>query len=98
MDKMARLQRTAAVLMVSPAEEDQPMLWRSDGGCRLRRFREAAGIALLIAGMVGMVLPALPGTPLLLAGVAVLGPSHPRVRSWMSRLERWRGFLRREKT
>lgn len=98
MDKMARLQRTPAVLIVNPAEEDHHMLWRSDGGGPLKRFREAAGFALLIAGLLGLLLPVMPGTPLLIAGVALLGPSHPRVRRWMKRFEHWRGLLRRKKT
>ena len=64
----------------------------------MKRLREAAGFALLIAGLLGLLLPVMPGTPLLIAGVALLGPNHPRVAPWLKRLEHWRGLLRRKKT
>ena len=74
------------------------MLWRSDGGGPLTRLRELTGLGLLIAGLLGLLLPVMPGTPLLIAGVALLGPSHPRVRPWMKRFEHWGNSLRRKKT
>jgi len=57
----------------------------------MTRLREAAGLALLVAGLLGMVLPLIPGAPLLLAGVAVLGANHPIVQPWIERVRKWRG-------
>lgn len=56
-------------------------------------MRNVAGISLLVAGGLGCVLPVIPGIPLLLAGVATLGPHHPIVRSgrgWLARRGWWR--------
>lgn len=64
----------------------------------MTRLREATGFALLIAGLLGMLLPLIPGTPLLLAGVAILGTSHPRIQPWITRIDCWRSLLRRKKT
>lgn len=50
--------------------------------------RPLLGIATLILGAVGIVIPILPGIPLLLAGVALLGQNHPIVRvctAWIGR-------------
>ena len=55
-----------------------------------RRVRVAAGLALLGIGAVGTLLPALPGIPLMVAGMAVLGPDHPWSRAITNRLRRWR--------
>jgi len=63
----------------------------------MTRFREVAGFALLMAGLLGLLLPIIPGVPLLLAGVAILGVDHPKIQPWIARLKRWRGSLRRGK-
>jgi hypothetical protein len=50
------------------------------------RLRPAFGIALLVVGAIGVVVPIIPGVPLLMAGASVLGPDHPVVRvctGWM---------------
>jgi uncharacterized membrane protein YbaN (DUF454 family) len=62
----------------------------------MTRLREATGFALLIAGFLGMLLPVMPGTPLLIAGIAVLGTKHPRIQPWITRLDRWRGSLKKK--
>lgn len=64
----------------------------------MTRLREATGFALLIAGLLGTLLPIIPGTPLIAAGIAVLGTKHPRVQRWITRLQHWRGLLRRKET
>lgn len=64
----------------------------------MTRLREVTGFALLILGLLGMLLPLLPGVPLVLAGVAILGSKHPRIQPWIERIERWRSSLRRKKT
>jgi uncharacterized membrane protein YbaN (DUF454 family) len=55
----------------------------------VEKIREAVGLALLSVGLIGFVLPVLPGIPFLLAAVAVLGPSHPKMRPWLSRIRQW---------
>ncbi len=51
-------------------------------------MRNVAGIALLVAGAIGLLLPIVPGVPLLIAGAAVLGRQHPIVRAGRAWLER----------
>jgi hypothetical protein len=64
----------------------------------MTKLREATGFALVIAGLFGMLMPLIPGVPLLLAGVAVLGTNHPSIQPWIARFQRWRCSLRREET
>ena len=64
----------------------------------MKPIRQAAGFVLLLAGLLGVLLPVMPGIPLLLAGVALLGPNHPRLAPWLKRFEHWRGLLTRKKT
>jgi hypothetical protein len=59
-------------------------------GSQLSSGRQVFGWALLIAGAVGLLLPVVPGLPLLIAGAAVLGPEHPVVRTWKARIDGWR--------
>ena len=56
--------------------------------------RVGAGVALIVLGIVGTILPIIPGIPLLLAGVAIIGFEHPLVLPLTSVLRRWR-LLRR---
>ena len=44
--------------------------------------RTAFGYTLLVAGVAGVLLPIIPGTPFLIAAVAVLGSDHPVIRPW----------------
>jgi len=53
-------------------------------------LKMAAGIALLIVGVAGLVLPLIPGVPLLIAGAAILGPRHPIIRPFSVRWRWWR--------
>lgn len=53
-------------------------------------IRVIAGMLLIGLGLVGTVLPVIPGIPLLLAGVALLGTNHPWVRPFVARLRLWR--------
>jgi uncharacterized membrane protein YbaN (DUF454 family) len=70
------------------------------------RLREISGFALLIAGLVGCLIPLIPGSPMVIAGAALLGADHPRIRPSIRRLEqwsdllesKWRMLLRRSKT
>ncbi len=56
------------------------------------KFREAGGIALVLAGLAGLVLPVIPGFVLIAAGVAVLGADHALVRplrAWLQKRRLW---------
>lgn len=51
--------------------------------------RTILGYALLAAGIAGVLLPVIPGTPFLIAAVAVLGSDHRVIRPWKERIRRW---------
>ena len=57
-------------------------------------LRSIGGVLLVVVGLLGLVFPVIPGVPLLVAGVAVLGPQHPVVRpvvGWFRQIRRgWR--------
>jgi uncharacterized membrane protein YbaN (DUF454 family) len=63
-----------------------------------RQVRAIGGILLLGLGLLGLVIPVIPGVPLLLAGVALIGKDHPLVRPVVGKLRqlraRWRRFRR----
>jgi uncharacterized membrane protein YbaN (DUF454 family) len=63
--------------------------------------RSVGGVVLVVVGLLGLVFPVIPGVPLLIAGIAVLGPQHPVVRpvvGWFRRLRRgWRRWRNRSK-
>ncbi|HSP97063.1 MAG TPA: hypothetical protein VL049_07440 [Candidatus Dormibacteraeota bacterium] len=59
-----------------------------------RAARVVAGVVLVVVGILGLVLPVLPGIPLLIGGIALLGPQHPLVRPLVERIERWRAAAR----
>jgi hypothetical protein len=56
--------------------------------------RVVAGVLLVVSGAIGCVLPIIPGIPMLIAGIALLGPHHPLVRPLAQRIERWRAAVR----
>jgi uncharacterized protein YqgC (DUF456 family) len=59
-------------------------------------IRKGLGIVLILAGIVLIPIPILPGIPLIVAGAAMLGGDHPLVRSgriWL----RNRGILTYER-
>jgi hypothetical protein len=56
--------------------------------------RVVAGVVLVLIGAIGCVLPIIPGIPMLIAGIALLGPHHPLVRPLARRIERWRASVR----
>jgi uncharacterized protein YqgC (DUF456 family) len=57
--------------------------------------RNACGIVLIVAGLIAMPIPIVPGVPLIAAGVAVLGNDHPLVRSCRTWLD-VRGIWKRQ--
>ena len=54
-----------------------------------RMLRTIAGLVLIVVGIAGLVLPIIPGIPILIAGMALLSADHP-LRVVMTRhLRRW---------
>jgi len=49
----------------------------------------SAGVALIVVGVIGVVLPVIRGIPLLVAGLALVAPDHPLIRWGRGRLARW---------
>ena len=62
----------------------------------VERLRKVAGFTLLIAGLIGCLLPLVPGGPMVIAGVALLGADHPRIRPTIRRLEQWGDWCERK--
>ncbi len=57
--------------------------------------RTAIGVALLILGAIGSLLPIVPGFVFFAAGIAVLGTDHAIVRRLMPYVHRVRAWLER---
>jgi hypothetical protein len=55
-----------------------------------RRVRTALGLVLLGLGAIGLLVPLLPGIPLIVAGAAVVGPDHSVIRWLQARRSSWR--------
>lgn len=58
-------------------------------------WRSTAGWILLILGVAGLLLPFLPGVPLLLAGLVTLSTQHRWARNCLGRMKLWIRKLRR---
>jgi uncharacterized membrane protein YbaN (DUF454 family) len=54
------------------------------------QVRTAAGFVLLGAGVIGTLLPVIPGVPLVVAGLALLGREHRVTRAITDRVRAWR--------
>jgi uncharacterized protein YqgC (DUF456 family) len=54
-------------------------------------MRNGAGLALIVAGAIGTLVPIVPGFALVLAGIAVLGPHHGLSRALTRRWCAWSG-------
>ena len=61
-------------------------------------LREVTGLVLLTVGVIGLIVPVIPGIPLLLGAAALLGPDHPKIRPWMERIQQWRNLGRKHGT
>jgi hypothetical protein len=70
------------------------MLCRAADIPRNRMIKTITGYLCLALGVVGLALPLLPGIPLLIVGVALLGPQHP-VRRFLAR---WRPRRNRDRS
>jgi uncharacterized protein len=60
-------------------------------------WRNAGGWILLILGVAGLMLPVLPGTPLLIAGLVMLSAHHRWARNCLRRLKLWIRKLHRHR-
>lgn len=56
----------------------------------LQKVKVILGIALCLVGLAGTLVPIIPGVPIILAGLALMGSEHPFVRGLKDRLRRWR--------
>ena len=55
-----------------------------------RHLKVVGGCTLIFVGLLGMILPIIPGIPILVAGVAILGTDHPIIRPFARRFEQLR--------
>jgi len=55
----------------------------------LQKLRVVLGIALCFVGIAGTVVPVIPGVPIILAGVALMGADHPLVMKAKAKFKRW---------
>lgn len=53
-------------------------------------IRAIAGVTLMGLGVIGTFLPVIPGIPLFLAGLALVGRRHPAIRRLAARVRWWR--------
>ena len=58
--------------------------------------RKVAGFVFIVAGLIAMPVPVIPGIPLIAAGVAMLGSDHTLVRTGLRWL-RNRGIVKHER-
>lgn len=62
-----------------------------------RTIRTVIGLILIGVGLLGLLVPVMPGIPLLIAGVALVGSNHPLIRPAIARLRTWRRKWRRSR-
>ena len=55
----------------------------------MHKLKIAFGFGLFIVGVVGTLLPVIPGVPIMIAGFALMGADHPLVRNLKARQKRW---------
>ena len=56
----------------------------------LQKAKVIFGIALCLVGLAGTLVPIIPGVPIMVAGLALMGSKHPFVSGLKERLRRWR--------
>lgn len=55
-----------------------------------QKVKVVLGIALCVVGIAGTVVPVIPGMPIILAGVALMGANHPLVMKTKAQFKRWK--------
>lgn len=55
----------------------------------LKVLRITTGTILVVLGVLGTLLPIIPGTPLLLVGLALLGVQYALLKQWGRKIQRW---------
>lgn len=61
-------------------------------------WRTAGGWIFVIVGVAGLLLPVLPGAPLLIAGLVLLSADHRWARNYLRKVKLWTHKLNRHKT
>jgi hypothetical protein len=62
------------------------------------RWRNAGGWIFVILGVAGLLLPVLPGAPLLIAGLVLLSADHSWARNFLHKVKLWTQKLNRHQT
>lgn len=57
----------------------------------LQKLKVFLGMALCLIGVAGTVVPVIPGVPIILVGIALMGENHPLVRKTKQQLQHWWG-------
>jgi uncharacterized protein YqgC (DUF456 family) len=60
----------------------------------LQKLKVILGVALCVVGLAGTLVPIIPGVPILLAGLALMGADHPLVRGLKARFTGRRKSMR----
>ena len=55
----------------------------------LKKIKVILGLVLCVVGIAGTLLPVIPGVPIILAGITLMGSDHPIVRNIKGRWQRW---------
>jgi uncharacterized membrane protein YbaN (DUF454 family) len=71
-------------------------VWSTQASSSL--WRTAGGWTFLVFGVAGLVLPVLPGVPLLLAGLIMLSADYHWARSCLRRVKLWVRKLNRHRS
>lgn len=56
----------------------------------LQKIKITVGIALCVVGIVGTIVPVVPGVPIILAGAALMGANHPWVLRVKQVVKSWK--------
>ena len=59
-------------------------------------FRKIAGAVVITIGLAGLILPIIPGVPLILLGVALIGTDSPLVRKGIRLVKRYKRRITRK--
>ncbi len=62
-------------------------VWATQARCPF--VRKAGGWAFLVLGAAGLVLPVMPGIPLVAAGLIMLSSDYPWARTLLRRTRKW---------